>query len=233
MTWCTKPEFCFLEDGSENAETCLDKCSGGYYVDGELGKCDDSAYTVGAVIVSFMLLVLCPLCLACGCCYVMVVRCRNMVDNKIAADNTAAVFGGSSVPIPLLQVYRTEEDAQMQSQAHMQVLVQPSSSGRHIPAVDIGHEASFVLAEARVAAEDDQCLAVDAEVGVAVVRQVGTGTGTGTRLRPWNNSPQTQAYVPTRQQQAGAEPVLVAASPAPRSTISNVANGRIYSVGRS
>lgn len=167
-TWCTKPNFCFLMDGSENANDCTIECSGEWYGSGEVGKCDDSTYAVGALIVSFILLVLCPLCLTCGCCYVIVVRCRNMVDNKIAADNSIATFsaGGGSVPIPLLQVYQGEDDAMHCMPASTGASTSSSRNYNTVRQLDVS---GFVLAEARVAAEGDGVDDVDAEAAVAAV----------------------------------------------------------------
>lgn len=180
-TWCTKPEFCFLMDGSENGNTCFKKCFGGYYRDGKSARCDDSNYTIGAVIVSFVLLVICPLCLACGCCYVIVIRCRNLVENKVAADNEIIAFAGSSVPIPLLQVYQGNEAVPQQS---------PAGNSRALRTAG-QEEASFVFAEARVAAGDDS-EELQAGAQAAAVQQVGM-SGRMYALPPASRTPASAA----------------------------------------
>jgi hypothetical protein len=139
--YCTDPSFCFLVRYNKSCEV---SCKGDVVSEENDSQCPaDNSISVAGYVVSFVFLVLCPVCLIFGCCYVCVVRCQNSSRNKIAADGPTVEL--QPIPLPLLQVYHP--DAQNDGQQVVaQIQTYPRSQHYVQPAPQLG----FVFAEARI-----------------------------------------------------------------------------------
>lgn len=97
--WCSNPQFCFLNSSSENYLSCSSKCNGNLLTSADKSSCNQINYPMGVIVVSFIIMILCPLCILCGCVYVVVMRCRFLTINKVG------IAPQEVESIPMQQVY--------------------------------------------------------------------------------------------------------------------------------
>lgn len=91
-TWCSNGGLCFSRTNVSNARLCQYECSS--HMVNSADDCSSNSVTTLTVAFSFLLLVLCPLCVVSGCIYITAFRCRRSA--KVGVD--------SDEPIPVLQL---------------------------------------------------------------------------------------------------------------------------------
>eukprot|EP00981_Chlorochromonas_danica_P011454 scaffold4011_cov197-Ochromonas_danica.AAC.36 len=91
-TWCSNGGLCFSRTNVSNARLCQYECSSHMVYSAD--DCSSDSVSSLAVAFSFLLLVLCPLCVVSGCIYITAFRCRRSAKVGVDSDD----------PIPVLQL---------------------------------------------------------------------------------------------------------------------------------
>lgn len=87
-TWCGSSSKCFSITNATNAVLCQTSCSRG--LESDHHQCSQETVSIVAVVFSFIILIICPLCIISGCIYVAVFKCRG----------SAKVGISPNIPIP-------------------------------------------------------------------------------------------------------------------------------------
>jgi hypothetical protein len=88
--WCSKPGFCYeglTHPLNSTGSPCQSMCPIGVVYSSTdsnyKSECDSLDLDVQSLIVTFVILIVCPLCVVTGCLYVVLYRCRMLVLNKV------------------------------------------------------------------------------------------------------------------------------------------------------